>query len=111
MFHFHEKHKAVCIPLRAYTLGKFGTYDVSFHDICAATLQCVRGLEGNISIDLCVVLFITSHSAAIGKELKHLINQMINFIIKYKGHITKMLLKIHKNLSKILITDSTCTFK
>ena len=33
-------------------------------------MQRVRGLEGNISIDLCVVLFITSHSAAIGKELK-----------------------------------------
>ena len=24
-FHFHEKHKSVCTPLRAYTLGKLGT--------------------------------------------------------------------------------------
>ena len=55
-FHFHEKHKAVCT-------GKFGAHD--------ETLQRARGLEGNISIVLCVVLFVTSHSAAIGKELNH----------------------------------------
>ena len=50
-----------------YAPGKFGVH--TNRCIICGTLQRVRGLEGNISIGLCVVLFVTSHSAAIGKEL------------------------------------------
>ena len=68
--------------LYAYAPG-LGAHDASF--AARRCAQRVRGLEGNISIGLCVVLFVTSHSAAIGKEL----SRQPQFFVAYMTQIGK----------------------
>ena len=65
--------------LYAYAPSKFRAHDASFE---ARRAMCtrVRGLEGNIFISLRVVLFVTTHSAAIGKELNNWILNKIKYL-------------------------------